>query len=570
MPYGVGTYGVDTYASLYIDHGLRVGVPATILADHGIRVALPASVVVDHGSRVSFNALVCDHGIRVSVPLTVLADHGMQISLLQTQVRELFPPTGFSSSYYYKYGTRIVFHDSVKGDKDVTQYVTDWSVSMSRGEPTTFSLKLLDRDRKLRPYLEPTDEYYDLFDGANYDDNNNVKRYLTIEVSLHGQVHMYPYFMATDYTWDLNEQGVAEVSLSGSDFSELLLEEDQATEDYITGDDSRITYTLRYLVSQTLIRNGITADRQRLEFTDMRVHRFTPSGTPLDTIRDLLYYAQAEWFWDRDVFVARDRGYSPTGSGHWTLVDTNHVLKVNVKRSNRGIFNEFTGTKTEAYSNILAEYDCRGPDCLGRHSISFDVAHGAALRVKEVACGVWKNTDWFLGGAESGTYLGHGAATLRRTDTVTFVYEQFPPPFFTCVEPRFRAVVVGRREGDIPTPAGWESAFQCTVSSAASQAKYGKRKDKSPITSTVWATQEDCKRTLRLLLEESARTAFVASVECPLLPDITPAKTVRVVNGYAGSTEGENYYIESVDASGGSDGVFSMSLSLTRYRPEDL
>jgi len=59
-------------------------------------------------------------------------------------------------------------------------------------------------------------------------------------------------------------------------------------------------------------------------------------------------------------------------------------------------------------------------------------------------------------------------------------------------------------------------------------------------------------------------------VECPLLPDITPAKTVRVVNGYAGSTEGENYYIESVDASGGSDGVFSMSLSLTRYRPEDL
>lgn len=580
MPYGLSTYGVDDYALLYSDVGIRVSVPPVVISDHGLEVGFVTPVVVDHAIRIDFNLVESDHGVQVVVPGSVDSVHGVQVGIGLGQIQQLFPLTGNPSSNYYKYGTRIILHDTVKGPKDITQYVTNWSVSSSRGEPTTFSLKLADNARLFRPYLTSEDAYYDLFDGANFDDDNKVKRYITIEVALNGHVHMYPYFMATDYTWSLNEQGVAEISLTGSDFSELLLEEDQATEDFISGSTPvgggvgglgppRVLklYTIKSIISKLLTDNGISEDRQRLEFVDMDVHKFTPSGTPLDTIRDLLYYIQGEWYWDKDVFVAQDRNYSATGTGSWTLVDTNHVMSVSVKRSNRGIFNEFTGTKTEACTDILAEYECTGKECLGRQIISFEPARGATLRMIQMNCGSWPFTDWFMGG-EDGRYVGHGAGGYQvLSDTCAFVYKQ---DIMGCFNPYVKAVVVGHRDTDVLMPAGYSNSFQCTVKSAASQAKYGVRRDKSPVTSTVWAREEDCRKTLKLLMEESARTAFLATIECPLLPGILPARTVKLINGYAGSTTGENYYIESVDAEGTSEGVYTMSLSLTRYRPEEV
>lgn len=566
MSYGTSSYGVAEYAVVHNDHAIQVGIPADVICDHLLAISVFNSVTVDHSVAVGFTLVTCDHSVGVGVLHVVEHSHSVRVGISSAYVHELVPSSGDPASNYYRYGSRLIIHDSVKGDKDITQYVTGWSVSQSRGTPTTFSVDMVDKDRKLRPYLSSGDEYYDLFSGANFNSEKTVTRYLTIEVVLHDQPYTYPYFLITDYDWSLSPSGVPLIKLAGSDYSELLTDELTGAEDYVSGPDG--IHSIRSIVAEILSQNNIPASRQRLEFTDMLVHRFSPSSTPLDSITDLLYYIQAEWYWDRDVFVAHDRNYAPTGSGYYRLVDTSHILDVGIKRTTRGLFNEFTGTKAEAFSSVLAENECRGGDCLGQQVISFETAAWARLDVESMVCGNRTSTSWFLGGIDGKIVNPYGTASGGKCDTVAFVYEPFIP--FLCGEPYYKVRVVGRRVEDIPPPAGFESSFQCVVRSTTSQDKYGVRRDSSPITSTVWATASDCERTLRLLMEESARTMFTASVNAPLLPGMIPARTIKLVNGLAGSPLGENYYIEDVNTTMDSSGVATSSMTLTRYRPEDL
>lgn len=545
--FGGGSLGAAIIISI---HGPRVGFPAPVESIHGPFVGFPTLLTSAHGPLVGFGQVISIHGPLVGFPTIVESIHGPRVGLPNATHYEAFlqTPTDVAAVLARTYHPRILLHNPIDGGtiNDLTPYVRSWTLTQNRNLPATWVITLDDADRAFIPRLPALSTYFGKFDQDSFNHLFIVRRYFTIEIHSAGETWVSPHLLhSNEYEWDISG-GVCTAALSGTDLSEMLLQEDEEMEDWVST-SSRVYYAKEIIVA-ILANFGITA--YRLEFEDFPViPKFSfKEQSGLDSIEDLLWVRQAEWWFDRDQFVARARNYSPTGAADYELIDVYHLQRTKYKRRMREMKNEFTIRKVSPYSNVVGEFD---QEDVGFVPVDLIPTRNARIRVDDIVKGTAIQAVWFgEGGEASGAILAVNSMVYSGSIPayhVRFVYEPVfgNEPF----SPRVVGQVIGIPVEDEALPPGAKNAFTVTRRNASSQVKYGRRKDRTALGADFVPTEEIATDLCDLLIEESARLANGVGWSGVLFPFILPAMTLKITVSLAGITA-ENYYVESVTKAG--------------------
>ena len=488
------------------------------------------------------------------------------------------PPISLNN--FYSYGFKIELVGDV--NYDFSPYQLDFTITQNRNAPATLTFRLADYDHIFSPEATPyggTGAMLGDFHTGG-EDSTVVNRYYQVTVKVGEQTWVSPRFLQLDYDWSHNGK-VGIVTINASDYSELLLaNQDTALDDYVSGSaptgDGRI-WTASAIMADFLPKFGVGSFR--LEFTDYPVPRFSPKGrNPFEWFKELVYGAQAEWYFDGDTLVVQDRN---TANVAWTLEDIYHLANFKYKKTSRGIYNESVINKQEVTSNVVAENHCKARSCIGLQSFTWDQGINAATFVVDFVLNgsiteiFWMDQEGnFLNTSSSGTYFSNTPMY-----GVQFVYEPnigiISPqnvatnvvansPWGPDTLPEYVVSVVGRPINTDPLLGTFDREIKIRKKSDEHQALFGVRKSRA-VNTPIIATREAAERFITLLLEESLRKAETIQTNINMLnPYMRPAQSVKFKVGQAGFSQGLDFYVESITKTGNSSGG-TMSINASRF-----
>jgi hypothetical protein len=584
--YGHGEYGTDTYGAPSVDsiHAPAAQFWPRIESIHAPQVNNRAKLQSLHAPEAGLGLLQSLHAPQVQNTVVLQSLHAPQVDVWPSEFHKAFiaAPSGSSMSTsqplsfgnVLSYGVKLKLYNVSAGTTDdLTSYLRSWRLEQGRSSPCDFTLELVDKDRELRPFLSSGDTFYGKFRCDNYDDNWNIRRYLQLEITINGATWLSPWLLPTRYRW--GQEDAATVTLTGTDLSDMLLQKPKVNadgegefSDYVS--TSTHLYTAREIVADLLKKRGITT--YSLEFTDYPIAKYSPKGTTvLDMIKEILWVVQAEWYFDRNVFVARDRDYNPSGPAKWTWVDRYHIKQVSCARSIEGLVNQVTIKKTEQ-SNVLGEQECTGGDCIGYQTVSLSSpANVAQLDIEEIV--KYKDSGnfvptWF---DANDKVLGNGWTYSGTTpaSSVQWVYEPDFDATFTTSDfvadwtPHYKVVVYGKTATSMPDWPQFDAGFEIIVDNTNNQALYGVRPDNEAVENTLIPNAEYAEALGNKLIAESIRRMREGVFEAVLNPFIMPCDMGKITFGLGGAYD-TIWYTELVVKEGTAEAA-TMSLTMTMH-----
>jgi len=283
-----------------------------------------------------------------------------------------------------------------------------------------------------------------------------------------------------------------------------------------------------------------------------------------------LWVVQAEWFFDRDVFVARDR---KQGGSDWTCVDKYHITDTTFTIATDGIKNQQHILKLIPAANELADYECVGGQCIGFNDITLNQpSFNANYEVVEVVNGaahtpVWydKNDNPVWVGPQ---YIGgpHPATKLRlQYEPKAQDIRTFASLGNTTVGswvPRLKVLVHGAPWQSKQGPVAQETEYDVTVNDMASQNLYGVKPADGPIEDQMIPDAATAQYLGEALNDETHRQAFKATMQGPLQPKLKPGSTIKFRVLYGGIDK--FFRLESITRSGDANNAM-MDLNLSLY-----
>lgn len=478
----------------------------------------------------------------------LLEEETYQIFVAQPVI-EVVPGAGgspISVNNYYSYGSAL----TVAGVTFSADRMKAMSIVERRNNPSTLDAEIWDPEFIYGPFGSQAD----LVDVNTHKDGV-VSKYWKPKIQIRNQVwESSPNFVLLASEWNLDNQGRAFVKVSGVDYSQLLLEhEDTALGDYVStpGD----LYTAVRLIKIILAEYGIT--NYRIDIRDYPILKFSAvGGNPFDWIKTLLYFAQAEWWFEGDTFVARTPNFFESPA--WTLEDRYVLSDFKYTKQRVGLFNELVVNKEELTSAIVAEKECRGKECLGFQNVSWDTPlRSAQVWVKDVTRGdlhswVWKDkTQEAIAGIQ-----GAPARFSQQTPIyeVGFIYEPIKPGAVGTptawppgVIPGYKLQVIGQPFiEDAIFRLGFDEKFRVRKVNEDGQERFGKKLG-STISTSILGRKDDVAFLLGRVLEENARKENVASTGVNIMnPWIRAASILRLKVGLAGFPNGKNFVLESI------------------------
>lgn len=481
-----------------------------------------------------------------------------------TQLRAEQWSKGFYDTYatgnpinYVQAGVRLKLHNLVDGTvDDLTPWLQTWSITQSRAAPATMNVTLTDKDRELRPILSEGSTFFGKFKGDNFDQDYNIRRYWQLEITVRGETWASPWFLLMEYSWAWQDGG--SVSMSFTDLSEILLQNNFEINEFISGNGT-------YYTSHDVIRAILDKCKipHNIQFTPYPVPKYSPSGgTALDYIKEILHKRQAEWRFDGNTFIAHDHNYNKTGPARWTFVDKNHIQQISFRYSVQELINEITIKKVEQ-SNVVAEQECTGNDCIGTQTLSINPPQGGlSFVIEEITnyansgkyTGVWLDANgrvlangWgYGGGTPASSFEWVYEPQMQIVGVETAPGTGINGPVFGSWTPHYRVSVIGSPPDYGP---GVEGAFTVTIRNTASQERYGKKPEQAPIEDPLIPNTEVATWMANKLIEESIRKTDTSSWTGPLNPFVLPADMVKVTAGIAG-VENRVFYVEGITKSG--------------------
>ncbi|MCB1711678.1 MAG: hypothetical protein KDH96_04130 [Candidatus Riesia sp.] len=472
------------------------------------------------------------------------------------------PPTSLNNFYTYKFKIEVV------GDTnfDFTDYQLDFTINEKRNSPTELTFRISDHEGIFNPENPTTGGL-----GALRSDFNNgatVNRYYQVTVKVGDQTEwVSPRFLQVDYDW-VHDGESAIATITALDYSQLLLaSQDDGLDDYVSG-SGRIWYASQ-IIADILPRYGVTQiDAHR--FTDYPVPKYSPKGgTPLEWMKELLFYAQAEWYFDDNVLVIKDRDSETV---EWELKDIYHLANWKQKKTARDIYNEFVVSKDEAISSTIARNHCVGRNCLGYQTVSWSQPLNiASLYIRNVVRGTIDEVDWRDEAGEPVTNiprLTHMSQTPMRS--VSFVYTpslgaiNSPTAWPPSVLPEYEVIVQGRVVNTDPVMSIFDDKFKVRKKSTEHQLLFGPKKA-APVNSPIIGTREQAELLARKLLEESLRKGNTIQTSVNMMnPFMRAATAVKFYVGKAGFPDGQVFYIESISKTGNEAGGL-MNINASRF-----
>lgn len=539
--------------------------PAVCL-EHPTRFSLKGAVSLDHSTR--FNLLS-----ELDLPVVDM-EHSTRFELSAAQV-DFSHSTRFMVQPDLFYRVFVVGEEEAKeyrndyafevwlagpeGDLELTPYVKSGSLRQSIEGPAEFSLNLDPASRELRPKLRSGDLFYQRFDGDAFDEDFNLRRWLKIGIWSGGKVWWSPKLLQLDYDWTMDNQGQRQITLGGTDLSELLLQNDQNLDSYFST-QARI-YTAHGIMGAMLGRYKI---KYRFDFDDFQISQFTAKGaTAWDYLRTCMWPMQAESFFDGDQFVAQNPIWKPNNSrGVWSLRAGHDLKSYSYKKSIRDLKNEFTIKRPGKVPTPLAEVELRQTG----NSTLIPLNPPSRNIIPEIVTPAFHGdlTLWTYFDAQGNpipgavfsraaqVVLGVPAAFVRVTYVPTYDLTNPWPP---GVPPYAKIVFWGSGRYNVG-----DEAFIVVGRDAASQARFGKRRDRSPTDTTLIVDRATAQKTTRRLASISARRSQPSQWTAMLNGEAMPGELIDLVCSEAGFFDPTIFKVEAVNKNFDQQGNFLMGV----------
>lgn len=515
------------------------------------------------------------HGYRFTMISEVSFSAGFTFSLIPQTVWNVYFIAEEESLYRNDFGFKVLVHDG-GASIDLTPWVRTGNLSQSVSQAASFNIVMGDdQDRYLRPFQESGDDLYQIFNGANFDDNWNITKYMEILFYTAGRTWYSPYLLPSDAEWALDNTGEKVLRVSGSDLTEILVQEDQQHADYITtgseeDDTGGIIQNSASILSSIAGIYGITLHNTVPGFP---VRQFSPKGlTGIDYFKQLLYVTQGTWRFDRDTLVLEPVKWTKNGGASWKFVDVLDIKNIQYKMSIQELKNEFVINKVEKGGEPLAQV------VVDKYGITDYIE----LRVPSLTVDI-KVLDANYGGVNTFTYWDAQKRPIQTTPGqyrggikakyVTFVYypvinSGVPQTIFNPDEPNRPQYANGRppraevefwgmsRAGGLgDLDLGYKVWYR-----APNQATFGRRRDRNPIENPLIPNKSYAIALATALAEASLRTTQISNWEGILNPWVIPNRTISLVCGQAGFTSPTNFYVEKIDKQFDAEGNFTMRL----------
>lgn len=540
-------------AGVCIHHSTRFALRGPVGMSHSTRFALvdptaPVDVHMSHSTR--FDLTPAWVGFKHSTRFAVQPDLFYRIFVAgEVEAKEWRDDYGFE-----------VWLEGPEGALEITDYVAGAGsyIRQPLDGPAEFSIALNPASREIRPKLRSGDLFYNRFDGDAFDENFNLRRFLQIGMWSGGKRWWSPRLLQFDFDWSHDERGNRTAAIVGTDLTELLLQNDQNLDNFFSSQSG--IYTAHQVVSAILGRYKI---KHRLEFDDFQISQFTAKGaTAWDYIRSFLWVMQAESYFDGEIFVARNPVWKKTGRGAWSLRDVHDLKSYSYKKSTRDLKNEFTMKRPEKVPTPLADVEIRqvgNTALIPLNPPSRTIIPELVVRPFHGDLNLWTYFDAQgnpIPGAvfnqASQVVLPKPAAFVRVNYQPAFdIFNPWPPD----VPPYARVVFWGGGNFRVG-----EGSFIVVGRDAASQQKFGPRRDRSPVDSTLVVDRATARTCVDRMAAISVRRSQPSSWTALVNPEMNPGDIADLVCSEAGFFDPTPFKVESLTKNFGGDGNFLMGV----------
>lgn len=566
---------------------------ACVSGEHGYRFGLTGSVEGEHGYRFSLldsGALIeGDHGFRFGLETLIEGSHGYKFGVDPVRVYEVYVdppltnsgggPSGLitpspisvtnAKTYRDDFGYQVTVHRE-GATRDLTPYIRTGQISQRVSIPATLTLQCADPDRIFRP-KKSSGLFSGYFKGDSFGLSFGVREYIEVKLWAQGSYWVAPYFLVTDADWKINNEGERVFEIQATDYSLLLLQDDQQLEDFVS-DDASVYYT-HTIFHQIASHYDI---RLKNEATSFPVRQFSPKGsTALDYFKKLLYVTQDQFLWDKDTLIFEPIGWKSSGSARWRFVDVHDIINLSYKFSSQNLKNEFVLKKVEKAGVPLAVVETSkygfsplaqlDPPSAGVDAIILDANYGFVNYFN-----YYNAQNQLL--TPSGSIGPYRGSANNPAAYVEYVYHPVENPAlphqlalvgqYANGRPPYAAVEFwGLRRHQIFGPL--DEGFGVHYKLNSSQTQFGERRDRSPIENPLIPTKAYALRLARSLAVQSMRQTQISNWTGILNPWLRPNETIAIKCGQAGFTTPTNFYVESVTKRFGANGEFTMDVECT-------
>lgn len=551
-------------ACFRFEHGFRFGLTESLSFSHGFRFGLSEPGV--SAVPKSFS-----HGYKFDLSAGVDLEHGFTFIMIPESVWNVYVVPDESRRYRKDFGYEVTLYNNGTS-YDLTPWCFNGQLVQRLSVPASFSLDLADDENRIfRPKQTPSDDFYRAFDGATFDDDWDIQKYIEIKFYAAGSYWYSPHLLPTDCQWGLDATGDKVLRVSGTDLSEILLQEDQQLEDYYSSGDEGDSSAGQIYTSAGIMSNiaSIYGIKIRNTCPSFKVRQFSPKGvTGLDYFKQLIYVTQGQFYWDRDTLILEDQKWTQNGYSKWNFVDTKDIMNISYKQSISELKNEFVIEKVEKAGVPLAHVVV---EKYGKTDFIELTPPSEYVDIKVL--------DANYGGVNLFTYydaqqnpLLTTAGILRHGKKAKYVRFNYYPvekegvPLSTAMVGHYANGRPPRAEVEfwgMQRPTGFgsleDTGFKIWYR-APNQSRFGRRRDRTPISNPLIPDKAHAIALARKMAEISERMTMISNWTGILNPWITPGITIGIECGQAGFEDRTNFYVESVTKKFSASGEFTMDL----------
>lgn len=513
-----------------------------------------------------------DHDLLASWAHKYMAEEVYAFAITQPPTATISPGYGgpsISVNNHFSYGydvqsNGVSFSAYNLPDAGPTNIMKDLVVQQQRGQPARMKFECWDPESIFGPFSSAA-SVFDIDTHTTTTVNRTFKPIFQVGSSVWNQA---PEFLVVSNPWRLGSDGQQYVGVECVDFSQFLLEDEDFSYGSFNSESGNI-WMASQIINEILLSKGISS---RLEIRDYPVVRFAAvGGSPLEHVKALLYFAQAEWWFEGRTFCAQSAGY---GGSLWTFEDIYTIDDFEYTRSRLGVFNELIVNKEEVQSGILVDQRCSGRHCLGFQTARWETGVNTAIAyVKDIVNGsvdswVWRDVNGVpIVDSPTTSSAGPRVLSTKPVHEVQFIYrprfgilgsgDHFGPggsgtAWTPNMIPAYHLQILGRSAFDDSAFGDFTKKLNVQKIDTVSQLRLG-RKLGSTINTSVIGRREDVDYLLEQIVAESLRHENTVSLRLNVnQPWVQPGDTVTLKIGRAGMASGKTFLVQQVtkDATG--------------------